>query len=265
VKLVNTATVLWETDSRGVATICLNRPGRHNAYNDCLVRDLGVAMDALEADRSLRAVVMRANGRHFQAGADLNWVDDVRQSDMQRNLDVSLATARIVDRLNHVSAPTIALVQGFCVGGGTGLVAACDIVLAATDAKFAVSEVRWGLTASIIIPQLLDAIGARQLRRYALTGERFDSWEARRLGLVHEVLSGGNMETRCEEILSLLLENAPDAIADTKSHILALSNSSISDAAKFKLAQAHATRRQTAEAQEGLASFKEKRNANWSK
>ena len=128
---------------------------------------------------------MSGNGKHFPAGADLKWINAVRRSSADENLRVSRATAEAVQRLNVAPVPTVALVHGGCFGGGTGMIAACDIVLAADNAQFSIAEVRWGLHASIIIPQLADAIGARQLRRYALTGERFGPQDACRIGLAH--------------------------------------------------------------------------------
>src|SRR5690606_33822917 len=153
--------------------------------------------------------VISGRGRHFQAGADLKWIDSVRMASTEENERVSRATAEAVRRLNRSSVPTLGLVQGGCFGGGTGLIAACDIVLAADNALFSISEVRWGITAAIILPQLNDAIGIRQVRRYALTGERFDAQEARRIGLVHEVVPLSELEAAGERIVSHLLENDP--------------------------------------------------------
>ncbi len=175
--------VLHTIDARGVATVTLNRPDVNNAYNGALIDGLLAAMDALEKETRLRVVVLKGNGRHFQAGADLKWIRGVARETMPANDAASRATARAVDRLNRLPVPTVALVQGGCFGGGTGVIAACDIVIAAEDALFSITEVRWGLTAAIIIPQLVDAISARQVRRYALTGERFGAAEARRIGL----------------------------------------------------------------------------------
>ena len=161
-----TGPVLWSVDGRGVATVTLNRPEVNNAYNGELIQGLLAALDALGGAQGLRAVVIKGNGKHFQAGADLKWIDAVRTSSAAENVRVSRATAEAVARLNHVPVPTVALVQGGCFGGGTGLVAACDVVIAADNATFSIAEVRWGLTAAIIVPQLNDAIGVRQLRRY---------------------------------------------------------------------------------------------------
>ncbi len=143
--------------------------------------------------RGLRAVVISGRGRHFQAGADLKWIDAVRAASREENIAISRATAQAIWRLNAAPVPTVALVQGACFGGGTGLIAACDVVIAADDANFSIAEVRWGLTAAIIIPQLNDAIGVRQVRRYALTGERFCAAEARRIGLVHEIVPAAEL------------------------------------------------------------------------
>ena len=169
--------VLWTVDPRGVATVTLNRPAVGNAYDAGLIGGLIAAMDAIEGSSGVRAILLRGNGRHFQAGADLNWIKAVSAGSADDNKEASRATARAVDRLNHQPVPTVALVQGGCFGGGTGLVAACDVVVAADNAVFSIAEVRWGLTAAIIMPQLSDAISVRQLRRYGLTGERFGAAE----------------------------------------------------------------------------------------
>jgi methylglutaconyl-CoA hydratase len=159
--------------------------------------------------------------------------------------------------------PTVALVQGACFGGGTGLIAACDVVVAADNAMFSITEVRWGLTAAIIIPQLADAIGVRQLRRYALTGERFDAAEARRIGLVHQVVLAAELEGAGAKIVGQLIENGPAAIAQTKALTLECAWGDLDEAAFARLIELHAEKRQSAEAAEGLKSFVEKRAARW--
>ena len=255
--------VLWQHDDSGVATVTLNRPERNNAYNDAMIAGLHEAMDTLSSVPGLRAVVIKGNGRHFQAGADLTWLRSVRAGSKQDNNQASQATADAVDRLNRLPVPTVALVHGFCVGGGTGIVAACDIVVAAEDAKFAISEVRWGLTASIIFPQLNDAIGVRQLRRYGLTGERFDAVEARRIGLIHEVVPADDLEAAGERMVAALLENAPIGLAETKHLALHHAFGDVSGGALRSLVENHAAKRMSDEAGEGLASFAEKRSARW--
>jgi len=223
--------VLWALDARGVATVTLNRPEVNNAYNGDLIQGLLNAMDALAAAPALRVVVLKGNGRHFQAGADLKWIDTVRHASPEENVRVSRATADAVQRLNRAPVPTVALVQGGCFGGGTGIVAACDVVVAADNAIFSIAEVRWGLTAAIIIPQLNDAIGVRQVRRYALTGERFGVEEARRIGLVHEIVPLPELESAGARIVGHLLANGPDAISQTKAIALRSAWSNLDDVA----------------------------------
>lgn len=255
--------VLGSVDARGVATVTLNRPDVNNAYDDALLAGLHEAMDALGARPGVRAVVLRGAGRHFQAGADLTWITRVATQSADENLRVSRTTARAVHRLNTLPVPTVALVQGGCFGGGTGIAAACDVVVASQDAIFSISETRWGLMAGIILPQLCQAIGLRQTRRYALTGERFGAHEARRLGLVHEVCPTGGLAEAGEKIVESVLMNAPRATTATKLRSLASARAFIDDGELRDLIDEHARTRQQDEATEGLASFREKRKPTW--
>jgi methylglutaconyl-CoA hydratase len=215
--------VLWNLDDRGVATVTLNRPEVNNAYDAGLIHGVLAAIDELGRKPQLRVVVLKGNGKHFQAGADLKWINAVRPQSPADNEAVSRATFEAVQRLNTLPIPTVALVQGGCFGGGTGIISACDVVIAADNALFSITEVRWGLTAAIIIPQLCDAIGVRQVRRYALTGERFGAEDARRIGLVHEVVPLGELEAAGGKVVEQLLANGPEALAETKA--LAMENS----------------------------------------
>ncbi|TMJ02416.1 MAG: enoyl-CoA hydratase [Alphaproteobacteria bacterium] len=255
--------VLWDVDVRGVATVTLNRPEVNNAYDGAMIDGLLAALDALGQEKGLRAVVLTGSGKHFQAGADLRWINAVRKSSAGENLRVSRATAEAVQRLNMAPVPTLALVHGGCFGGGTGMIAACDIVLAADNAVFSIAEVRWGLHASIIIPQLADAIGVRQLRRYALTGERFDAHEAVRIGLAHKVVPLAALEAEGAHMVGHLLANGPDAIAQTKAWIMKSAWADLDERAFTALVERHSAKRQSAEAGEGLASFAEKRAGRW--
>ncbi|MDX2156888.1 MAG: enoyl-CoA hydratase-related protein [Hyphomicrobiaceae bacterium] len=255
--------ILTSLDARGVATVTFNRPEVNNAYNEDFIQGVLSGLDDLGKEKSVRAVVLKGNGRHFQAGADLKWINSVRPQNAAVNRAVSAATAAAVDRLNRLPVPVVALVQGGCFGGGTGIVAACDVVIAADNAIFSIAEVRWGLHAAIIVPHLNDAIGVRQVRRYAITGERFDAQEARRIGLVHEVVALDRLEARGAEIVAQILENSSAAMAKTKQHILESAWSGFDEAAFERLVDSHASARQTADAAEGLASFAEKRRAAW--
>lgn len=255
--------VLMSTDTRGVATVVFNRPHVNNAYNGDFIDAILGGLDSLEGNPSLRCVVISGNGRHFQAGADLTWINAVRQQSEAANREVSRKTAEAVDRLNRLPAPVVALVHGGCFGGGTGIAAASDIVVAADNAIFSISEVRWGLHAAVIVPQLNDAIGPRQVRRYALTGERFDAMEARRIGLVHEVVPQERLGARGAEIVAAILENSPGAVAKTKAHVLESAWGGFDAAKRDRLIDSHAEARQSPDATEGLASFAAKRKAAW--
>ena len=255
--------VLHDIDARGVATVLLNRPEVNNAYDDAVIQGLLDAMDELGARGGLRAVVVRGAGKHFQAGADLNWIRRVAAQSAEENERASRATAEAVRRLNGLPVPTIALVQGGCFGGGTGIVAACDVVFAADNAMFSIAETRWGLMAGIILPQLADAIGARQVRRYALTGERFGAQEARRIGLVHEVVPLAELEAAGARLVEQLLQNAPEANTQTKRVALEFAWGSVDESVFDRLVAQHAAKRRSTEAAEGLASFVEKRPARW--
>ncbi len=255
--------VVTDLNSRGVANVTLNRPDAGNAYDSAVIEGLLAAMDELGAKPGLRVVVLEGNGKHFQAGADLKWVRRVAGESLEENVRVSRATAEAVDWLNRLPVPTVALVQGGCFGGGTGMVAACDVVIAADNAVFSISEVRWGLTAAIIIPQLCDAISARQLRRYALTGERFDAAEAHRIGLVHQVVPAGELAAAGDAMVAQLLQNGPEAMAETKAAIFEFAWGGFQRSTLDALAAGHGAKRRTPEAAEGLASFAEKRAANW--
>lgn len=257
--------VLSTEDHRGVVTVTLNRPEVNNAYNGELIAAVLSGLDAIERSTTARVVVLKGNGRHFQAGADLAWINSIRLQSAAVNRAASQATAAVIDRLNRLPIPVVALVQGGCFGGGTGIVSACDVVIAADNALFSIAEVRWGLHAAIIIPHLNDAIGVRQVRRYALTGERFGADEARRIGLVHEVVPLADLDTRGAAMITQLLENGPTAMSSTKRHILEHAEGGLDAAALDRLIDSHAAGRQTAEAAEGLASFAEKRSARWAK
>jgi len=254
--------LIWNVDARGVARVTLNRPEVYNAYNGEMISGLLAMYDTL-AKKNLRAVVITGSGRNFQAGADVNWLDSVRKSSPEENARASRMTAEVVQRLNWLPVPTVALVQGACFGGGTGIVSACDIVIAADSASFSIAEVRIGVAGTIIIPQLNDAMSLRQVRRYALTGERFDAQEARRIGLVHEVVPLVELEACGERIVHELLTNGPDAIAQTKLWALRSGWSHLDEKAFGELVDAHAAKRQSEEATEGFAAFREKRKPRW--
>lgn len=256
-------TVLWDVDARGVATVKLNRPQVNNAYNGDMIAGLHEAMDVLGAKAGLRVVVIRGNGRHFQAGADLEWISGVGRAGPEENERASRATAEAVRRLDTLPVPTVALVHGGCFGGGTGVVSACDIVVAADNAIFAITEARWGLMAGIILPQLCRAMGVRNVRRYALSCERFGAQEALRIGFVHEMCKAEELDATGARIVDTLLMNAPGATTATKLRALRVADCFLDDGLFRDLVHEHANTRQSAEAAEGTASFLEKRAPSW--
>ncbi|HUG35301.1 MAG TPA: enoyl-CoA hydratase-related protein [Candidatus Limnocylindrales bacterium] len=260
---VGAGTVLWELDGRGVATVTLNRPEVNNAYNGDLITGLHEAMDALGKNPGLRVLVLRGRGKHFQAGVDLRWSAEVAKMSPADNERISRNTAEAARRLDTLPIPTVALIQGGCFGGGTGFAAASDIVVASEDAVFSISETRWGLMAGIILPLLNQSMGLRSLRRYALTGERFDAHEARRVGLVHEVCAVGGLDEVGARIVDGILMNAPGATTATKLRALRVAGAFVDDGLFRDLIREHAATRQLDEAKEGLASFREKRAPSW--
>ncbi len=256
--------VLTHLDERGVATLTLNRPGAGNAYNSEMIDALITACERASLDDAVRVVVLRGNGHHFQAGADLKWLRAVGLLDEAQNAEVSRRTALAMKALNALPKPTLALVHGGCFGGGVGLVASCDVAIATGDAAFAITEVRWGLIPAIIVAQLNDAIGVRNVRRYALSGERFDADTAKRIGLIHEVARSGQLDNAASALIDQFLLSAPHAVAQTKRIALAHADIRHDDEGYTEaLVAQHAAKRRTAEAAEGLNSFREKRRPAW--
>ncbi|MGI9336057.1 MAG: enoyl-CoA hydratase-related protein [Gammaproteobacteria bacterium] len=258
------APVLSSTSADGaVVTLTLNRPRVGNAYNGHMIVQLLELARAALSDESVRVLVLRGNGRHFQAGADLAWLKGVRLRSAEENIAVSRRTALLVHELNLAPKPTLALVHGTCFGGGVGMLAACDVVIAERTAGFAITEARWGLLASIIVPQLNSAMGARQVRRYALTGERFGAERAMALGLVHETCEPGALDVAATPVIDGWLRTAPQALAESKLEILRNAGLDIPSEAFESRVLAHAAKRQSEEAEEGLLSFLEKRDPSW--
>ena len=239
--------VLCAIDARGVATVTLNRPELGNAYDEDLLAALIDGLVTLEADPAVRALVIRGAGRHFQAGADINWLARAAQYDTERAFAASMATTKAMQLLNEFSKPTIAIVKGACFGGGVGMVCCVDVALAAPDAQFGITEVRVGVAPTPISTHMVNAMGLRHTRRYALTGERFDAAEACRIGLVHEVVAADAMEQRLEQVLEAVFLSAPGAIAMTKHSFLAANGLTLDAREMAMLAHESWTQRNSAE------------------
>ena len=255
--------VLCETDNRGIANVHLNRPHKNNAYNGEMIEKLLEVFEGLSSDKTLKAVVIRGNGKHFQAGADLEWLKEIGKLTKDENFIVSKKTALAIKGLTEFPRPVISIVHGGCFGGGTGIVAASDIVIAETKSIFSISETRWGVMAGIIIPQLNKSIGVRNVRRYALSCERFNASQAKEMGLVHQVCRTGDLENAVKHVIEDLLMCAPDALEATKRRTLIESGLMLSDEKFDELVFEHSQKRMTDEAKEGLNSFLEKRTASW--
>ncbi len=262
---MNTASLLTEIDARGVATLTLNRPEIHNAFDDVLIAELTGALQRLAADPQVRVVVLTAAGRSFSAGADLNWMRRLADYSSDENLADARRLAELMRTLDTLSKPTIALVQGPVYGGGVGLVACCDIAIGATRAKFCLSEVKLGLIPAVISPYVVAALGSRAARRYFLTAEIFDAAEALRMGLLHEVVAETELAPHGAALCELLLGNGPQALGAAKELVAAVARRPINAAMIDDTAGRIARIRAGAEGKEGLTAFLEKRQPAWRK
>jgi len=251
-----------ETDRRGVATLTLARPEVHNAFDDKLIADLTAALARLGQDPAVRAVVLAAEGKSFSAGADLGWMQRMAGYGEAENLADARALGGLMRTLNDLPKPTVAKVQGAAYGGGVGLVACCDIAIAAPAASFMLSEVRLGLIPAVISPYVVGAIGTRAARRYFLTAERIDAEAALALGLLHRVVPAEELDAAAEATVTQLLGNGPHAIAAAKSLIAAVDRP-LDEAVIEDTARRIAEIRAGEEGREGIAAFLEKRKPAW--
>ncbi|ATE61584.1 enoyl-CoA hydratase/isomerase family protein [Thauera sinica] len=253
-----------EIERKGaVATIWMNRPDVFNAFNERLIADLGAACRALDADATARIVVLAGRGRHFSAGADLNWMQRASGYGEAENLADARSFAGMLQALSGMSKPTIARVQGAALGGGTGLAAACDMVVASDDAQFSTSEVRFGIIPAVISPYVLRAIGPRHALRYFQTGEKFRADQARAIGLVSEVVSRDELDAGVAALVEPLLAGGPLAQQAAKQLIAAVCGRPIDAAVAEETATRIARQRATGEAKEGIAAFLQKRPPAW--
>jgi methylglutaconyl-CoA hydratase len=246
-----------------VATVALARPDVHNAFNETLIAELSRALRTLDADDSVRAVILLGQGRSFCAGADLNWMKKMAAYGHAENVADATALATMLATLVGMGKPTIARVHGAVFGGGVGLVAGCDIVIAAHDATFSLSEAKLGLIPATISPYVVEAIGARQARRYFLTAERFTAAEAFRIGLVHDIVPADELDARINEVLGALLLAGPRAQTAAKALIRAVAHQPIDARVIADTAERIAVARASAEGKEGVAAFLDKRAAAW--
>jgi methylglutaconyl-CoA hydratase len=258
------AAILTHIDDQGIATLTMNRSEVHNAFDDLLIADLTTALKSLAVNERVRVVLLAGSGRSFSAGADLGWMRRMADYSWDENLRDALGLAALMQTLNELAKPTIALVQGAAYGGGVGLVACCDMAIATSRATFCLSEVKLGLMPAVISPYVIAAIGARACRRYFLTAELFDAAEALRLGLLHEVVADDEaLLLRGQELATTLLKNGPQAMAAAKDLIATIAGRSLDAGLIAETAGRIAERRTSAEGREGLSAFLEKRIPGW--
>jgi methylglutaconyl-CoA hydratase len=246
-----------------IATVTLNRPEIHNAFDETLIAALTAAFVSLDDNEDVRVVVLAGAGKSFCAGADLNWMKRMAGFGEDENLADANALAAMLRALYALSKPTIARVSGAAYGGGVGLVAACDIALAVPEATFALSEAKLGLIPATIGPYVIEAIGARQARRYFLTAERFDAAEARRIGLVHEVVAADALDARIDALVATLRAAGPSAQLECKALIRGVAHRPIDDDVIDGTARHIAAVRASPEGREGVAAFLGKRKPAW--
>ncbi|MGH8337590.1 MAG: enoyl-CoA hydratase-related protein, partial [Gammaproteobacteria bacterium] len=223
-----TDNVLLSIDPRGVAALTLNRPEKHNAFDDAIIAELAAKLIQLNNDQNVHVVILTGAGKSFSAGADLNWMRSMAKFSEEENIEDALKLAELMDVLNNLRKPTIARVNGAVYGGGVGLVACCDIAIAADTARFALSEVRLGLVPSVISPYVIAAIGARQTQRYFLTAEAISAQKAKEIGLVHEIAVADKLDEAVEKEVDMLLKAGPKALIACKELIAANAAASVS-------------------------------------
>lgn len=246
-----------------VATIWMNRPDVHNAFDATLIAELSAACEALDADEAVRVVVLAGRGKSFSAGADLNWMKAAGEASEAENFADAMRLAGMLRTLAEMSKPTIARVHGAALGGGLGLACACDICVASEKASFATSEVRFGIIPAAIGPYVIRAIGERQACRYFQTAERIGAARAAQIGIAHEVVAPEAVDDKVAELVTALVAGGPRSQAAAKSLIRAVANRPLNDAVVEDTARRIAGLRATSEAREGLAAFLAKRPAAW--
>ena len=255
--------VITNVDADGNATLTLNRPEVHNAFDPAMTRQLTASLKTLDADPKVRAIVLQGAGKSFCAGADIGHMKASAKFSRAQNYKAAQESAHMFHTLYAMSKPTIARVHGAVRGGGMGLVAACDIAIAARSASFRLSEVKIGVIPAMISPYVIAAIGARHARRYFVSGEEFDAGEAWRIGLIHDIVEEAELHARVGGMLAHLYSSGPGAMAAAKKLIPLSSHANIDKAILDETSRRIADIRATPEGQEGLSAFLEKRKPKW--
>lgn len=256
-------TLELEFDPRGFATLWLNRPEKNNAFNAQMIRELIIALDRVQGDASVRFLVLRARGKHFSAGADLAWMQEFANLDYNTNLGDARELGELMYNLAKLKLPSLAVVQGAAYGGALGLISCCDMAIGADDAQFCLSEVKIGLAPAVISPFVIQAIGERHARRYALTAERFNGLRAREIGLLAESYPASELEQQVQHWIDNLLLNSPQAMRVSKDLLREVGHGELTPALRRYCENAIARIRVSPEGQEGLRAFLQKREPAW--
>jgi methylglutaconyl-CoA hydratase len=257
--------ILYEIDHQGVAIVTLNRPDKHNAFDELVIADLTAAFEQIGEEENVRVMVLRANGKNFCAGADVNWMKRVASYSHEENIRDANALAKMLHTLNFLPIPTIARVQGAAMGGGAGLVCCCDIAIASDNASFAFSEAKLGLIPATISPYVVRAIGNHAARRYFLTAERFTAERAEALGMVSEVLTSEQLDQRIEELIDIVIKNSSKAVRSAKQLLYDIEGKVITEELMQDTSERIANIRASDQGKEGLKAFLEKRKPSWVK
>lgn len=251
------------TRAAGVAQVTMARPAVFNAFDEAMIAELDAAFARLEADASVRVIVLAGEGRHFSAGADLQWMQRASEASLEWNVADARRFAGMLARIERCPKPTVARVQGAALGGGVGLTCVCDIAIASENASFSVSEAKFGILPSVIGPYVTNAVGKRQARRLALTTERIGAAEALSMGLVTRVVALDALDAAVDEAVAQLLAGGPNAQREIKALFAQLHEGPVTDAVVELTAQTIARVRGSGEAGEGFAAFLAKRPASW--
>ena len=257
--------LLLDIDARGIATVTLNRPEIHNAFDAQLIKSLTDVFKQLDQDDAVRVVILASSGKSFSAGADLNWMQAMANYSYEENLADAQALADMLSTLNSLNKPTIARVHGSAFGGAVGLIACCDMAIGSKLSKFCLSEVKIGLLPATISPYVIDAIGARAARRYFTTAEVFSARRARRLGLLSEAVTEEELDSTITALIDHILRNSPQAVSAAKQLIFKVQNRVIDSKLIHMTCEEIAKIRVSNEGQEGLQAFLQKRPASWVK
>ncbi len=255
--------VLFKINDRGVATVTLNNPDKHNAFDDIVIKRLTDIFQQIAARDDIHVMVLAANGKTFSAGADLSWMKRMASYSYEDNLKDANALANMLKKLNFLPQTTIAKIQGVAFGGAVGLASCCDIVIASTKASFCLSEVKLGLIPATISPYVINVIGVKACRRYFQSAECFSSDKAMLLGLVDEVVAPESLTAEVEKMISRLLNNGSQAMRQAKQLVFDIAYQAIDDNLLKETSERIATIRISDEGQEGLSAFFERRSAKW--